>query len=45
MRQYVMHHNIYRWAANILGDLRELRLQSPAAGTLVQNSIFSELNE
>src|ERR1035438_3006687 len=25
MRQYVMDHNIYRWAASILGDLRELR--------------------
>jgi trehalose 6-phosphate synthase len=35
MRQYVMHHNIYRWAANILGDLRELRLQSPEAGDLI----------
>jgi len=23
----VMEHNIYRWAANILGDLRELRLE------------------
>jgi len=28
MRQYVMDHNIYRWAASILGDLRELRMDS-----------------
>jgi trehalose 6-phosphate synthase len=28
MRQYVMEHNIYRWAASILGDLRDLRIDS-----------------
>ena len=28
MRRQVMEHNIYRWAARILGDLRELRLDS-----------------
>jgi trehalose-6-phosphate synthase len=27
MRRQVMEHNIYRWAANVLGDLRELRLE------------------
>jgi trehalose-6-phosphate synthase len=27
MRRYVMDHNIYRWAANILGDLHELRIE------------------
>ena len=26
MRRQVMEHNIYRWAANVLGDLRELRI-------------------
>jgi Trehalose-6-phosphate synthase len=26
MRRQVMEHNIYRWAASILGDLRELRI-------------------
>jgi len=26
MRRQVMEYNIYMWAANILGDLRELRL-------------------
>lgn len=28
MRRQVVEHNIYLWAANILGDLRELRLES-----------------
>lgn len=28
MRQYVMDHNIYRWAASILDDLRELRMEN-----------------
>jgi trehalose 6-phosphate synthase len=28
MRQYVMDHNIYRWAASILGDLRDLRMEN-----------------
>ena len=28
MRLQVMEHNIYRWAANVLGALRELRLES-----------------
>jgi trehalose 6-phosphate synthase len=26
MRRQVMEHNIYRWAASVLGDLRELRI-------------------
>jgi trehalose 6-phosphate synthase len=34
MRHYVMDHNIYRWAASILGDLRELRMDSPGAAEL-----------
>ncbi|MGC1420958.1 MAG: trehalose-6-phosphate synthase [Terracidiphilus sp.] len=29
MRKQVMEHNIYRWAAMILGDLRDVRLESP----------------
>jgi len=29
MRQQVMEFNIYRWAANVLGALRELRLDNP----------------
>ena len=27
MRRHVMEHNVYRWAANILGDLRDLRIE------------------
>ena len=27
MRRQVMEHNIYKWAASILGDLRELRIE------------------
>jgi hypothetical protein len=29
MRHQVMDHNIYRWAASILGDLRDLRIEIP----------------
>ncbi|MGA2049449.1 MAG: trehalose-6-phosphate synthase [Terracidiphilus sp.] len=28
MRRHVMEHNVYRWAASILGDLRELRMEN-----------------
>jgi len=28
MRRQVMEHNVYRWAANLLGDLRELRIEN-----------------
>jgi len=28
MRRHVMEHNVYRWAASILGDLRDLRMES-----------------
>jgi trehalose 6-phosphate synthase len=28
MRNQVMEHNIYLWAANVLGDLRELRIDT-----------------
>ncbi len=28
MRRQVMEHNVYRWAANVLGDLRELRIEN-----------------
>ena len=36
MRRQVMEHNIYRWAARILGDLRELRLEGAGAAQLRQ---------
>jgi alpha,alpha-trehalose-phosphate synthase [UDP-forming] len=29
MRRYLMDHNVYRWAANVLGDLHELRMDGP----------------
>jgi len=28
MRRHLMEHNVYRWAASLLGDLRELRLEN-----------------
>jgi len=28
MRRHVMEYNIYMWAGKVLGDLRELRLES-----------------
>ena len=28
MRRQVIEHNVYRWAANVLGDLRELRIEA-----------------
>jgi len=31
MRRHVMEHNIYRWAANLLGDLHELRIEGEVA--------------
>ncbi|HEV2323426.1 MAG TPA: trehalose-6-phosphate synthase [Terracidiphilus sp.] len=27
MRRYIMEHNIYLWAAKVLGDLREIRIE------------------
>jgi trehalose 6-phosphate synthase len=32
MRRQVMEHNVYRWAASVLGDLRELHLESAEPG-------------
>jgi len=31
MRRQVMEHNVYRWAASVLGDLRELRIEGAEA--------------
>jgi len=31
MRRQVMEYNIYRWAAMVLGDLRDVRLEFPDA--------------
>jgi trehalose-6-phosphate synthase len=47
MRRHVMEHNIYLWAANILGDLRELRIEdepwtAPAPSSASQGLIADE---
>jgi trehalose 6-phosphate synthase len=31
MRRHVMDHNVYRWAASILGELGEIRMENPGA--------------
>jgi trehalose 6-phosphate synthase len=36
MRRHVMDRNIYRWAASVLGDLHELRMESPGVTDLAQ---------
>jgi len=36
MRHHLMDHNVYHWAASILGDLRELRMESPGANALIR---------
>jgi len=32
MRRQVMEHNIYRWAASVLGDLRDLHIENAEPG-------------
>ena len=34
MRRQIMEHNVYGWAASILGDLRELRMESSGVENL-----------
>jgi trehalose 6-phosphate synthase len=41
MRRQVMEHNIYRWAASILGDLRELRLESAEGAEIHRDAPIS----
>ncbi len=36
MRRQVMEHNVYRWAAGLLGDLRELRLENAEMTNVVR---------
>jgi trehalose 6-phosphate synthase len=52
MRRQVMEHNIYRWAAMVLGDLRDVRLESvdaseniaaPAAGAVVSMDPYRKM--
>ena len=46
MRRQVMEYNIYRWAARVMGDLREVRIEKaptpgaagPAVATAPQKS-------
>jgi trehalose 6-phosphate synthase len=35
MRRYVMEHNIYRWAAMVLGDLGDVRLENMDSETQI----------
>jgi alpha,alpha-trehalose-phosphate synthase [UDP-forming] len=42
MRRQVMEHNIYRWAARILGDLRDLRLENTESTTATRVGPLSE---
>jgi trehalose 6-phosphate synthase len=41
MRSHVMDHNVYRWAATILGDLRQLRMETPPATELKRSEARS----
>jgi alpha,alpha-trehalose-phosphate synthase [UDP-forming] len=36
MRRQVMEHNVYRWAASVLGDLRDLRLENAEASNVMR---------
>ena len=36
MRRQIMEHNVYRWAASVLGDLRELRIENQDAFSVTQ---------
>jgi trehalose 6-phosphate synthase len=36
MRRQVMEHNVYRWAATLLGDLRELRIENPGGADIAR---------
>jgi trehalose-6-phosphate synthase len=41
MRRHIMDHNVYRWAANILGDLHELRMEGPGFASGIASGIAS----
>jgi trehalose 6-phosphate synthase len=38
MRRQVMEHNIYKWAASVLGDLRELRMEGGEGGEVQRSA-------
>jgi trehalose-6-phosphate synthase len=44
MRRQVMEHNIYLWAANILGDLREVRIEGEEQQPAPPQSLPSQGN-
>ena len=37
MRRQVMENNVYRWAASVLGDLRELYMESAEQGSVLKH--------
>ena len=41
MRRQVMEHNIYKWAASVLGDLRELRMEGGEGGDTQRSAPIS----
>jgi len=43
MRRHILEYNVYRWAASILGDLRELRIENGEAldSARVPQKVFS----
>jgi alpha,alpha-trehalose-phosphate synthase [UDP-forming] len=46
MRRHVMQNNIYMWAAQALGDLREVRIEDATAGRLAPAAVpFHEVEE
>ena len=42
MRRQVMEHNIYRWAAMVLGDLRDVRLEDAESAEMYSAGPVSE---
>jgi len=40
MRRHIMDHNVYRWAANVLGDLHELRMENAEPAETRQPGVF-----
>jgi trehalose-6-phosphate synthase len=36
MRQNVREHNVFRWAANLLSDLTEIRIDTPERAEVPQ---------
>jgi hypothetical protein len=38
MRKTVYEHNIYRWAANLLSDLSDIRVESPEKNNVARAS-------